>query len=666
MSSLAAPYPVEIRVEEEADIHQLYYDGEIDEDIRDRLVTMFLSKVDANLATRDQLYDVPGMTYEAADAILRLRAAGHISGPGDIRALPEITPEVWAQAEAFVVAYPEEQVKRFYGDVTAGGIGRTGHDDPSFYARAQSRFFTYGSAGVLLAVRPMLGTVHDAPAGGSLSARSEHLQFDFGAIHATWDAPDWGMVAGDYRIGYGLGVTLDTTNRTRPDGAYANLEITQDLDAGSLKTLDGFRGVALRFKRLRAGPGWFDVSAFGSYRVRDFYYPDLYYDRCPLGNPGCSSPAPSCVDSTTGDSLYCDYPTYPGIMREALGGGNLTYYLDERTAFGVTGYGAQWKMRVDAKDIQPAPSSRYPGDRSAWGVVGANARWGSGIVDLASEVAVTDRGKPGVLIKGWINPIPGLEIIPSFRYYDPGFDNPYSRGESDADEYLGLRSRDELGGRVVINWRPLDFLRLRADLDVWHHRYSGRLCDPAVTDFESPLFCGDATSGNGDDNPATDLEALLRVQILPTSRERITLWAVYHDRDLGRDGRSLSYDHYANSSGDFSGGSRIHYAATVASSRIPHVDLSMMFKHIFEDTYAVKTDFERSWYAWFRASANLWPGPRVALRVKFYDESTNASTERSPNVLCDDEDYNGTYSGGCPGSAAARPTGKPLCKSRSR
>jgi len=649
-SSYAAPYPVDIQIDEEADIHQLYYDGEIDEDLRDHLVTLFMSKVDVNTASRDLLYDVPGMTYDIADAIIAARKAAHIADISQIKDLPEMTPEIWQQAEPFLIAITEEDAKRFSGNVTLGGIGRSQHGDPSFFTRAETRFLTYGSAGILLAVRPMIGTVQSAEPGTSLSASPEKLRFDPGSLYVSWDTPEWSMIAGDFRVGYGLGVTIDNSRRSRPDGAYPNVDLTENIDSGALTTLDGFKGLALRAKEIQMGPGWLDISAFGSYWTRDMYYTDVYYDRCPVGQPNCTTQVPSLVDSTTGDSLYCEYPTYPRIMRELVGGANMTYWLDGRTAFGITGYVAQWDMRANAANIQPSPSSRYPGDRSLWGAVGANGRYGFGIIDVSAEAAVTDQGHPGMLIKGWITPLSGLEIIPSFRYYSPGYDNPYARAEADADEYLGLRSRDELGGRLVLNWRPVSFLRLRADIDVWHHRYPGQTCDPTISDSESPLFCGESTdAGASKVSPSTDMEALFRAQILPTAKERLTIWGVYHDEDLSRDGRDLSYRPYSNNDGDFSGGSRIYWAVSAATSRIPRVELSAMFKQIFEDTYAVKDDFERSWYTWIRASTNLAPGPRVAVRVKFYDESTNASTTRSAGQICDDEERGMTYPGGLPG-----------------
>jgi len=48
---VAAPYPVEIHVEDESDIDRLYFDGEIDAETRERLLSLLHAKVDLNVAT---------------------------------------------------------------------------------------------------------------------------------------------------------------------------------------------------------------------------------------------------------------------------------------------------------------------------------------------------------------------------------------------------------------------------------------------------------------------------------------------------------------------------------------------------------------------------------------------------------------------------------------
>ena len=156
--ALAAPYPVEILIDDESDIDELYYDGEIDEDTRDRLLTLYLSRVDLNTAGRDELYELPGFTYPMVDAILAARKEkGKFEKVEDLQALPSIPVDVLRQALPFLYAGVPPEVKPYDGEARLGGIYRTEKDDPAFYLRAKGRFLTSGGAGFLMAVRPQIG-----------------------------------------------------------------------------------------------------------------------------------------------------------------------------------------------------------------------------------------------------------------------------------------------------------------------------------------------------------------------------------------------------------------------------------------------------------------------------------------------------------------------------
>jgi competence ComEA-like helix-hairpin-helix protein len=653
----AAPYAAEIDIDDEADLHQLYLDGEIDADTRDRLITLLSSKVDLNLATRDELYELPGVTYALADAVLAHRAKlGRFASVDELLEVAGMTEAVFDQLRPFVLVEGEKERERTYeAEIRMGGIGRTHSDDPAAYLRGKVRFLTHGGAGLLVAARPMIGTVNDAVSGWmcktsecfqgqALSAAPEALRFDPAAVYAYWDGPRLAVIGGSYRVGYGLGLTLDNSTRRLPHGWYPNIEIQQDNEEGKIRPLDGFMGVAARYKELTAGPGWLDVSVFGSWWYRDLYVAELHYDRCV--DADCKDTVPSLVDETPTfnpaesrdeyRTLYCDYPTLPWIMREALGGGNATYWLNRRSFVGLTGYAGNWAMTAQAKDIRPAAASKYPNDRTTWGAVGASTRFGLGAHDVGGEVTVTDRGAPAVLVQAWLQPTSQLEITPSFRFYSPDFDNPYARGESSPDEYLGNRTRDELGGRLQVDYHPLRWLRLMVDVDVWRHEYPGLRYDPTVTDPEDPNFWDPEKNIDVAREPAVDLETQFRIQLSPTSKERITLWVDYDDKDLSRGGRGLSYEHYESATlGDLSGGSHVSWAVNATTRRIPRVVVSATFKQTFEDVAQIATVYDHSWYAWLRVSTDLKPGPRLAARVMYFDESTTTDPDRHPSQRCD-------------------------------
>ena len=110
----AADYSVEIVIDDEDDINQMYFDGEITEEERDRLLTLFLSKVDLNRASREELYELPGFTWRLADRVLERRTL-----PGGIRRVEEIadvegmSPGIMDQARPFLTARSMDERRRF-------------------------------------------------------------------------------------------------------------------------------------------------------------------------------------------------------------------------------------------------------------------------------------------------------------------------------------------------------------------------------------------------------------------------------------------------------------------------------------------------------------------------------------------------------------------------
>ena len=680
----AAPYAVAINIKDETDIEQLFRDGEIDEDARDRLLVLFYTKIDLNLATRDELYELPAMTYSLADAVLELRQKrGRFNRVHDLAGTKGMTPVVFDQVQPFVTVKTAEETARSYdAEIRTGAIYRTQNWDPSIYLRGKVRFLGHGGVGLLLAARPMIGLVNDASevtyyntkvgTGGSvqtgdlLTAGATALRFDPASLYVFWNGSRFSAIAGSYRIGYGLGLTMDNSKRRKPFGWYANIDFSEDEDSGKLKPYDGFVGAAVRYKQLDLGPGWLDVSAFGSFWLRDMYISDLRSNR----NKGEHLVVDDELaydpwyEETIHKNLYFEFPTLPYIMREIMGGGNVTYWFNRRSRVGVTGYGANWKMTATANDFGPSVSSKYPFDRHTWGAVGVNTIFGFGRYDFAAELTVTDRGDPGLLVKAWLSPMPDLTLIPSFRYYSLDFDNPYNRGEANGDEYLGIRARDELGGRLRIIYRPIKRLRLRMDIDVWHHQYPGSVTSTYYNNQlkEHGVVDPDGTDAP-DKDPATDLELRFRAQLRPTSRERLTVQVVYHDEALHLDGRERTYEHGSAKKDPNDptkllwGGSKIYWSVMVSTKRIPRVTIAAKYALMFEDTSKITDTFDRSWYAWLRVSANLRPGPYLVARIKYLDELTNDLEERGSSRPCsqdvgkDTADIPDAYPGSCRGES---------------
>lgn len=666
----AEPYPVPIEVQDEVELDQLYYDGEVSEEERDRLRGLFRHPVDLNRAGRDDLYRLPGVTFEMADAILAFRTSqGPFRAPEDLAQVPEVPPEVLRQVLPFVEAQVTPEPKPWRARMGAAAIWRDQLPDPSGHLPGivldnRVDFLRFGSAGAVITVRPRLGPVHDAPPGGSLSAEGERLRLDPGALWLAWDGPRWSGILGHYRVGFGLGLTMDTTRQALPTGWTEADEVVWDLQGGDATPWKGFFGLAARARQIDLPKGWLDLTVFASHQHRDLYFTEAVYDRCPADRPDCSEGArlPQVVDTrcttdpeagqTGCPSLYCQYPTLPEVLREVVAGGHLAWWLDPRIAIGATGTVTWLQWRIDAKDLHLSPSSKYPEDRPLFGAAGMDFRAGRGPFDLLGEATVTDRGAGAAVALARWRIVPGLEVEPSFRWFSPEFDNPWNGASANGDERLGNRGRDELGGRLRVQWKAHPVIRIRGDLDVWHHRRSNLSCDPSASP-DSPEACTDQTRTL--DRPTTDLWALLRLDLTPSRHERLSLQASYADEDLSRSGRRLSYQPYQNSQGDFSGGSKVSWAFQATTTRIPRTTVSVFVRHFLEDVYALTRSFDQSWYAWLRVSTNLSPGPSLSLRLKFQDDSAVADPDRSASQLCDDEtrgeDHPATLPASCRGQS---------------
>jgi hypothetical protein len=636
-SAAAFPPPAGVGLDDQADLDQALQDGALTEERHEALLDRLRLPVDANTADREELYELPGVTWAMADAILAARAAaGRFAGVEDLATVPGLPRDVYFLILPYLALPTDESPPPWSVETSVAGTWRTGveHPDhrlPGLALSARTQFLRHGSAGFLVTVRSRIGPVHDAAPGESLSAAGPALRVDPGAFWIAWDGPRWSVIGGAFRLGFGQGLTLGDGRPTRPRGWSIADDVTWSLRDGAVAPRKSHHGIALRVKRIDLPRGSLDLTVFGSARLRDLPAGDVVYDRCPPGQPDCpdSLRVPflvddcAVVDPATGAvgvrSLACSQPTLPFAMWDVLGGANLAWRHDARTGVGVTGYGEWLRLVPHAAGLRLGPSSPYPEGRMAFGAVGLDIRFGCGPFDMAGEATVTDRASPAAVLTGRLTPSPGLEILPSIRWFSTGFDNPWARPEADADEVLGNRARDELGGRLQIDYRPHPMVHLHTDVDVAHHRRR-----PTVT--------------AGRFRAATDLHSLLTLQVLPTDHETLAVTVTYDDRDLARAGRRLSYAPYLSADGDLSGGAKVAWTLSGGTTRIPRTSVSFQVRQAFEDIAALPTRFDQTWSAWLRIATDLSPGPTLSLRVNVLDQSTVAAPDRAPGQICDFED----------------------------
>lgn len=634
----AAPWPADLGDPDDDAIDAAWRDGALDDDARERLLAQMAAPVDLATADRDALFELPGLTWEQVDAIRAWRDAHGFARVEDLAAVPGIDADTMERLRPFVTVERGAPGRAVRGRADAGAVWRTRGGGPAAWLRAAMELPGSVRAGVLLAMRPRFGTARSAAAGRSIAVPRRAVRFDPAGAYVAWEGERWSVVAGTFRVGFGARLTIDSTGRERPDGWRPALDTAVSLADGSLATPDGFWGAAVRHRPApgRAGP---DATAFASYRLLDVPVRDLHYDRCPAGEPGCGDArkVPAAVDAAGGKSLSCTPPTLPWALHEALGGLHVAWRFDERAVVGATGYAAWRRYALRAKGLRPAVHARHPWDRDVSGAVGVHGTFGRGPVDATAEVAVTDRGAPAAVAEAWFRAAPGVQVDVSLRYYAPGYDNPYARAPANADRFQGIAGRDEVGGRLGLDWRALPALRIRAGIDAWHHRFANESCDPDAA-AGAPEACV-APSANpaaraATPRPTTDLALDIEARVTPTPHERATLQLGYRDEDLARSGRRLSDAAATGASGDGSGGARVRWSVEAATDRLRRFRVAAGFRQVFQDEQALATRFDRSWNAWVDVRADLSPGPWIGLRAGYLDRSTVDDPDRAPTQSC--------------------------------
>lgn len=516
----AAVYEQQIVIEDEDDLFTLEQRGDITSDQLDSLLEIFREGVELNSANRDQLYDLPGLTYADCDAILEYRKAkGRIDDPAELVAAGAITPEQLIEVAPFIridAARPKLPVSGKFRAVTRATV--TDNAPPPALLSARLKAPWDLSAGVMLITtrRQPWTPVYD-PVLDTLTSAGFGYTVNVPRFFAQWHSGKRRIVAGTYTIGFAERVTLDNTRRATPKGIYLtddfrrpndlsrtcklsnpdlplsgecsagekNLYITPDFD-----WRETFRGVAASLEDVTlGGDATLSAYAFLSYQARSIYQYELY-DRRFCDDPRDSSDACKAPAVYLGDgSTRLIYSTLPYLFDELAGGGHVTFKPSYRYELGVTGYGAMPFFRAQPLELDFQEWSRYP-NGGAFGAVGVNGHATIGPVNLFIEGArsfdraVGGGGGFGVEQRTTFSP-KGHELELSLRYYDPNFANPFGRPIASPDELDGLRARNELGVRLRYYGRFGKDWELKSRNDFWVAPYATTAAPAGVPNFYS-------------------------------------------------------------------------------------------------------------------------------------------------------------------------------------
>ncbi|MBL9038424.1 MAG: helix-hairpin-helix domain-containing protein [Archangium sp.] len=526
-----AIYEQEIEADDEEDLFAAEQRGEISEETRDALLELLREGIDLNSASRDQLYDLPGITYAEVDAILAYRATkGRIVDPSELVAAGAISAEQFTQLAPFLLVEPPKGKLPVSGKLRLITQATSADNVPppaTFIGRLKGPFGL--SAGT------MLSTTRRLPATPRYDALQDTLVSDgfnyalnVPRVFVQWKSGKTQVVAGTYTIGFGERLTLDNTRRFTPKGIYltddfrrpTDLTRTCKLSGGDFLTGDCasgsnlyitpdhdwrevFRGVAASIEDVQVGTEA-RLAAYGffSYQTRSIYQYELY-DRRTCDDPrstdsGCKAPAVFLNEGTATGSTRLIYSTLPYLYDEIAGGGHVDFRPSFRHRIGVTGYVAAPMFRDAGPMLLDFQEwSRIPGG-GPYGTVGIDGQTRISDFNLHFEVArsfdqnVNGGGGFGAVQRSTYS-LKRHELELSFRYYDDMFSAPLARPISGPDEVQGQRARNELGARFRYQGNPNKDWELRGRVDVWTLPFSNPRQGPAGTTNFNLLVRGDFT-----------------------------------------------------------------------------------------------------------------------------------------------------------------------------
>jgi hypothetical protein len=527
--AVAATYEVPLgEVDDEDDIIALEDRGDISAETADILLELISEGVDLNAAGRDELYDLPGISYADADAILLYRKnKGHIDDPTELVAAGALTEGQLLLIIPFIrldsgpTRLPVSGKFRLRAASSNGDFLDTGavHAPPALLEGKVKLPWDLSTGFAFTTTGRQFGSPTYDELNNALKVEPRAYRFTANDAWGMWKAGQRKVVVGTFTLGFAERVTLDNTRRYTPSGIYVGTSFRRPRDASRSCTISisgasggttlqelpcatekdlyvtpdfaqvrqGFRGVAGSIEDLEFGDGQ-KLSLFGflSYQTRNVYQYDLYdaaacEDPREDSNRDCKAPVVRVGDGT--DPTHLIFSTLHYLYEELIGGVHADFKPNDRYRIGLTGYGATnfWHDAPLKLDMQEGSRVPFGGP---FGAVGVDARAQFGDFGLFLEGSRTfDSIKAGPLMADLSQTPAGgggfgveqrtvysprnHELELSLRYYDNKFLNPYARPISAPDEFEGQRARNEAGARLKYLGRlPRDF-ELRASANFW-------------------------------------------------------------------------------------------------------------------------------------------------------------------------------------------------------
>ncbi|MBI5547328.1 MAG: helix-hairpin-helix domain-containing protein [Deltaproteobacteria bacterium] len=654
----AVQYDLELDIDSEADLYDLAARGELEESEVEALVELLREGVDLNSASREEIYELPGLTYEDVDTILRYREQTRIDDPADLVVASAITQEQLLQIAPFLLLRGRDDLPVSGHALLVGAFSAQDKDPPPAYLVATGKLPYNLSAGIGLATtrRAMFGVRYSLDQNG-LVADQPSYRFQVPKFFAMWKTPMFQVVAGTFRLGFGQRLTLDNSTRQRPNGVYADTviytlseELRSACNVSNAVSIDGeacekglyttpdfrwregFRGLAVSARKIPLAGAEMSLTAFGSYQNKSLYQyelwsPDLCTDPHDDDNENCKAPWIHVAGASTFEERF-KYMTLRDLFNEVAAGGNVQVDFGHVGHLGISGYWANDLFNVQgmALDFQEWSNRPYGGP---FGAVGIDGSARAGRVNLALEATRTFDSLPspsqtdldlprmpdggggfGVLGRAIANVQKTHEIDFSARFYDRNFVNPLSRPMANSDEFEGQRARNEAGVRFKYRGKPNEdwIVRTAADLSIWPE------------DGEAPNTAG-----------VTNLELLGALDFVGWRSAKLTAEIRYKNKDVAVGGRGQCFAYQVvETSGEPAppcAGEGVRFKLRGHYEPLGKLlAFTAGYAHNIVDDHNYEDSFRQDSTAWFDVTSFPHDQLRLRLRTRYKNEALDKAT----------------------------------------
>lgn len=636
-SAFAYDYGREIVVENAEDLYELYTLGDLSEEETERLVTLLQKKLDLNKATVEELFALPSVSDPLARAIQAHRLATPFNTVDEVLKVPGMTPEILAQIKSFVrvrgtakiqdlvgktrvATHLDGRVAYDFGDTPepvsledAAASGRSYHPSDLGLDQLPEAFLR---ARVDVMDRVKLGAVTtfgEGPANFTYNQDRESFELQWGRPlvglnkgYVQYDDARFSVIAGSYSVGFGEHLVFDETRAYQTNGFLPDDDV---YGSESISVPQRLFGVAATWRSAALGKTSLEVTGFVSRRRYDLYQYDFVLPHRLADDP----------DNASNVVLIGEVPVYPvslpNAYQEQLAGLHALARLDKRNWLGVSGYYGSVIKDFDFQFTSGMPT------RDSYGALGVHFGASLWKVLLTGELSMMDNLSTAFLLRGVLD-LGRSELMATVYGYGADFDNPHSRGFSDADTWEGKRDRDEIGVQVRGVWKVNRKIVLRATEHLWNRPEVG----------------------------VSRMSTQARLDLEPVRKYRVSLLASWKDKDLLAVGRNRNYssgttEAYTDIDGDFveetdtstetvaeandePNGARARFDLRFLASPLKKLVVEAVAGRIYEDAsyiyYNELCEPDYGWQIgqdlWLRAAYQPFDGASVSGRLRYLDE----------------------------------------------